>query len=702
MNSTSRDRGPDSGGAQALIRGLEQRLSVHRAVTRVLAGARGLSDAALSLLAAIAPVGQCSYGALWTPDARGARLRCAGTWTEHDGRLSAFAAASAKVTLAHGEGLPGRVWASGRAAWIEDIARDANFPRADAAALAGLRSAIGFPVVFAGSVSAVLELFAYEPRKEDTDFLQLLEEVGGQVGQFIERQRAEEARRAADARNSAILAAALDAIITMDSRGLVVEFNPAAEAIFGYAREAAIGREMASLILPPSLREAHREGLRRYLASGEARILGRRIELSAQHADGTVFPVELTVTAIASGVAEPLFTGHIRDIRERKQQEEELRRRADALAEQHRQKDAFLAMLAHELRNPLAPIGNAVQLLRMAGSEASVLVNARDVIERQTHVLSRLVDDLLDVSRITRGTIQLHLENVAVADIVARAVETSAPLIESRGHSLRVSTADGLYVRADATRMAQVVSNLLNNAAKYTPDGGAIELDARSGGHDIVISVRDSGPGIEPQLLPRVFDLFVQGERSLHRAQGGLGIGLTVVKSLVEMHGGHVAARNDGGAHFTVSLPRATGAPASSPHTGHPVPQRSAGNGARVLVVDDNRDAAQTLAQLLKLWGYVTGVCYDGDAALGRAQRDRPDIVILDIGLPGVDGYEVARRLRGAGLPTIALIALTGYGQSEDKQRALEAGFDLHLTKPVDTTKLERSLAQLVAKRGPL
>jgi PAS domain S-box-containing protein len=387
--------------------------------------------------------------------------------------------------------------------------------------------------------------------------------------------------------------------------------------------------------------------------------------------------------------------GLAEDITDRKAAEESLR-------EADRRKDEFLAMLAHELRNPLAPIRNAVQLMKLLGPEEPNLRRARELIDRQVVHLARLVDDLLDVSRITRGKIKLHKEPLELATVIARAVEASRPLIEERRHALAVSLPPNpVPLLGDATRLAQVFSNLLNNAAKYTEQGGQIGLTVETDGGAAVVRVRDSGVGISPELLPRVFDLFVQGDRSLARSEGGLGIGLTLVKSLVEMHGGTVEAFSDGpgrGSEMRVRLPVLEGRRGQGPGPAPAGAARTRTASRRVLVVDDQADAAESLAMLLRAEGHEVRTAPDGAAALEAARAYHPEVILLDIGLPRMDGYEVARRIRAqAGLEDVVLVAVTGYGQEEDRRRAAAAGFDAHLVKPADLAAL---LALFAERKG--
>ena len=369
------------------------------------------------------------------------------------------------------------------------------------------------------------------------------------------------------------------------------------------------------------------------------------------------------------------------------------RARAEAEAA-NRAKDHFLAMLAHELRNPLAAVRSAVVA---AGLDAGRRDRALAIARRQTEQLARLVDDLLDVARVTQGHIHLRRERVPIALVIERAVESTRSLVEDRGHTLVVALDDPeLAVHGDPHRLDQIVTNLLDNAAKYTPPGGRIEVRVEPDGETLVMRVRDSGIGIASGLLTRVFDLFIQGDRSLHRGEGGLGLGLTIVRKLVELHGGRVEARSDGagqGSEFVVTLPAATAREEEELAATASVP--APGGRARVLLVEDNVDAADSLTILLELLGHDVRVAYDGLAALDAVRAGVPDVVLLDIGLPGLDGYEVARRIRElAGAERVVLIALTGYGRDEDRARTQAAGFDLHLVKPVDPDALEGVVAR--------
>jgi PAS domain S-box-containing protein len=533
------------------------------------------------------------------------------------------------------------------------------------------------PVALRAKVSQFVELF------EKVQQVQRQAEQLRQVERReFERRLAEEALRRSEARLAlaAIVEASEDAIISQTLDGIITSWNAGAEHLFGYATPEVMGRPITMLVPPDSPDE---------LPAAVGRLKrGEKVEpyeTVRVRKDGRRVDVSVRLSPLRGGGGEVVGVSSVaRDISERKRLEEELQRTVNALAEADRRKDEFLATLAHELRNPLAPVRNAVQLMRLQGLSDTQWEWARDVIERQVRQLSRLVDDLLDISRISRGKVQLRKEVVNVAAVVRRAVETSRPLIDERDHELTVSVpAEPVFLEADPTRLEQVLANLLNNAAKYTEPGGRIGLTAQREGGSVAVQVRDTGIGIAPDVLPRVFDLFVQAEPGKDRAKGGLGIGLSVVRNLVEMHGGGVTAHSGGqgqGSEFVVRLPAL-----AEEQNGRAGPAASdeppaAGPARRILVVDDNVDAAESLARLLGLGGHEVRVAHEGEAALAAVQAGAPDIVFLDIGLPGRDGHEVAGQIRRRpGGNKILLVALTGWGAEEDRRRTKEAGFDHHL-----------------------
>ena len=625
-----------------------------------------------------------------------------------------------------------------------------------------------------------------------------------------------EALRESEARKAAILATALDGILTIDHAGTLIEFNPAAEAMFGYRREEVLGREMAAFIIPPPLRDAHRRGMARYLATGDGPALGRRIELTALRADGTEFPVELAITPIPGG-GHPVFTGFVRDITQRKASEtalresegqfrtladsipqlawtarpdgyifwynrrwyeytgtkpdemegwgwqgvhdpaelpkvlerwkgsiatgepfamvfpikgadgvfrpfltrvvpvrgdddrvlrwfgtntdiSEIKAMEERLREADRRKDQWVMMLAHELRNPLAPIRTAVQVIQQPDADRVTVEKAGGMVERQVNHLTRIVDDLLDVSRVQSGKMSLRTERLDLGRFVRTVLRDQRAAFERAGVAVEAHLPEvPVWVTGDPTRLTQVLDNLLQNAVKFTDRGGsvAVRVEADAGRCQAVLRVRDTGIGIEPDLLPQLFETFTQADRSLDRSKGGLGLGLSLVKGLAELHGGEARATSDGparGSEFVVRLPLQ---PEPAAVTDVPAPLPRAPKRLRVLVVEDNRDAADSLKMMLEVFGYAVVVAYTGPSGVDAAKEWKPDVVVCDIGLPGLDGYGVARELRRIpATATARMIAVTGYGGEDDRRQSREAGFDAHLTKPADPTALQDLLAQ--------
>jgi PAS domain S-box-containing protein len=446
--------------------------------------------------------------------------------------------------------------------------------------------------------------------------------------------------------------------------------------MWGKTREEAIGRTCLELGYEPWHAAMHDREIDQIVATKEP----IRGEVPFTGAFGRRDYDYLLVPVLGAAGEVVAVAGTTRDITERKQTEATLR-------ESDRRKDEFIAMLAHELRNPVAPIRNAGEILaRLATDERQVALAG--VLKRQTDQLSRLLDDLLEVARVTQGRIALKRETVAIQACVQMAVEAVEPMIKERHLRLSV-TRQGLsiFVDADKVRLTQSIVNLLTNAAKFTPANGDICINSRIEDDHAVIEVRDTGLGISAELLPKVFDLFVQGERSLDRSEGGLGIGLSVCKQLIEMHGGHVTASSEGighGSTFAIHLPlaREAGALRESASDAGSVKQR-------ILVVDDNKDAADSLAALLEIEGHEVTAVYTPEAGLEQLERLKPDLVLLDIGLPRITGYEVAQRIKAAH-PSMSVVALSGYGRPEDKQRSADAGFDAHLVKPVDFDDLRQ------------
>jgi PAS domain S-box-containing protein len=838
----------------------EGRVAAQYGVTRALAESTTLSEAAPRILRAISEHLGWDVGALWYVDQSSKVLRCLEVWHRSSLGILQFAAACRQHNFEPGIGLPGRVWQIAKPVWIRDVLQDTTFARWASAAAEGLHGAFGFPIILGNEVLGVIEFFSPEIRQLDDDVLQMMTAVGSQVGQFIERKRAEEALRDSEQRFR-LMAETIPSIVwTASPDGTITYANERWYAYTGLTPEQNT-RQWSDIVLHPNdrqrcleawtiaqqrgteygieVRNRRHDGAYRWFvtravplrdpfgsivqwfgtttdvddrrrAEQTSRFLGEAsaslVELTDHEstlqrvanlavpafadwcavdmveADGSIrrleaiHPESSTLRAAATllrraepsdvhGVMKVLRTGEadwvpllsqflgpeatqdqkllhgMRRLDVKSYMCVPLRSRARTLGamtfvnadsgrvfdgtdlaaamdlahrtvialenanlvgtlrENDRRKDEFLAMLAHELRNPLAPIRNAVNIFRGQAASVRDLQWATDVIDRQSHQLTRLVDDLLDVARISRGKITLRKEVVDLATIVNHAVEASRPLIEKWGHELTVMIPPAtMRLEADPTRLTQVILNLLSNAAKYTDERGRIWLTAEEQDEHLLIRVKDNGIGIPADMLPEIFDMFAQVDRSRERSEGGLGIGLKLVQRLVEMHGGIVEARSEGpgkGSEFVVRLPvalAAKGQVESSSDNGEPV---SAAVLRRILIVDDNRDAADSLGMLLQMMGNEVRTAHDGLDAVAAAAAFQPDVVLLDIGLPKLNGYEVACRIReqpgGAGM---LLIALTGWGQDEDRRRSKAAGFDHHMTKPIEFDALKKLLSE--------
>ena len=546
-----------------------------QATASALAAPGTLAEASHAVLRAICGNLGCGEGVLWGVDREAGALRCLGVWSRRGVSASELLAATCSHTLAPGEGLAGRVWVTGEPARI-GAERQRPFS-ASSASGEGLRAGFGFPIWSSGQREGVVELIGGDLAEPDDSLLELMGTVSVQLGQFLERSRADAA-----------------------------------------------------------LQQSRRE----------------------------------------------------------------LAERVEQLAESDRHKDEFLAMLAHELRNPLAPIAAAADILGEVESHEPAVKQVHEILDRQIRHMVKLIDDLLDVSRVGRRKVRLELVDIDLATVIEHALEVSRGLIEARRHELELALpSERIVLHADLTRLAQALANLLNNAAKFTEPGGRIRLEAKYREGEVQICVRDTGVGIEPKLLPYVFELFFQSETTADRSHGGLGIGLTLVRTLVEMHGGEVSAASEGsgqGSAFTVRLPARLSA--RSQPTLERSPHAAPGRALRILLVEDNKDSADALCHLLCRRGHETHVASNGIVGLAEARALRPDVLLLDIGLPGLDGYTVARQLRESrDADGMLLVALSGYGEEADRRRAQEAGFDHYLVKPVKLDELTRILALCLA-----
>jgi PAS domain S-box-containing protein len=511
------------------------------------------------------------------------------------------------------------------------------------------------------------------------DFIEYLPDA---VNRVVSEIRVERKLADSELRLASVVGTTLDAILMCDAESRIVLFNRAAEDLFGHGAADALQQPLARFI----------PGLTLGASAPDSGRFRERRELDAVRADGGTLPIEISASdVIISG--ERLFTVIARDISERRRAEAELR-------EADRRKDEFLGMLAHELRNPLAAGMTAGEVLHRTVPDIPAAQKLIGVVRRQTRALSRMVDDLLDVSRVTLGKIQLTREPLLFGEVVSRAVDAIREAATRAGLQLNLRMdSEPLWLQGDLTRLEQVVTNLLANAIKFTAAGGTITVTVEGAGREAVLRVRDTGIGMPAGLVPRVFDLFVQGDTSLDRARSGLGIGLALVRQIVVRHGGTVTASSEGagrGSEFVVRLPLAT--EDVRPMAEAPVADTAAGRSISVLVVDDQRDVADSVAMLIETFGHRARAVYDAAEALAISRRQAPDAMFVDIGMPGMTGYELAEHIRrDATLSHLQLVALTGYGRDEDRARVVRAGFDLHMTKPVTDADLHAVLATVAS-----
>ena len=685
----------------------ERRRAAAYAVGEVLAGAPALTEATPAVLQAICESLEWQIGALWLVDHSAKRLRCLSAWTGDRRGTTAFLRVTEETLLPSGIGLPGRVWAMRKAAWIEDVVHDANFPRASVARAVGVHGAFAFPICLDDEVIGVIECFTRAVAAPDPDLLRTMSVVGNQVGQFIGRKRGETAVLEGQRRTGAILATALDAIIGMDHHGVITEFNPAAERIFGYCREEALGRELAELLIPRGLRVSHRNGLARYLDTGQGPFIDQRIETTACHADGREFPVEVSITRVP-GEDPPRFTGFVRDVTARTQAEREramlLQRESAARRDAetaNRAKDDFLATLSHELRTPLNAIVGWTRMLLDGTMDERSTKRALEVIDQNAHLQVQLVADILGVSRIITGGLTLDVQPVDLGSVIGAALDSVRPAADAKKIQIRSRlAASARLTEGDPQRLQQIVWNLLVNAVKFTPPGGTIDIELLDVGDSSVrLRVADDGAGIDPEFLPHVFERFRQADGSASRQHGGLGLGLAIVRHLVELHGGTVRAESAGpgnGSTFTVELPRMDSNRTSNSSEEHrevqPVaaPQLIDGialAGCLALVVDDEEDACELLATILTRAGARVKTASSVSEALQQLDATPPDVLLADIGMPVTDGYALIREVRRREAHTeqhLPAVAITAYAGNVDRERALAAGFDQHLSKPIN------------------
>ncbi|MGH9944105.1 MAG: PAS domain S-box protein [Pyrinomonadaceae bacterium] len=692
----------------------EQRLALLYGITRLITEEPTPGDAAPRVLQLICESMGWEEGALWQLDSEAGVLRCHDVWHEPSLRLTEFVGASRRMALKPGEGLPGRVWTARKPEWIQDVTTHTNFPRAPFAVHEGLHSAAAFPLLRGGVVVGVMEFFCREFRPPNEYMLQVLLAVGSQIGQLIERWQAERALRESAERYRTLAEAASDAIITIDQDSRILFANPATERIFGYPADELQGLDLA-LLMPDYMRELHHSGVANYVRTGKRHVSWDGIELPGLRRDGTIIPLEVSFGEFAHGDRR-MFTGIARDISERKrievEREQLLAREQDArekAEEANRLKDEFLATVSHELRTPLTAIIGWLFIVRSHHLDERGTDNALEIIERNAQAQSQLIEDLLDVTRITTGKLRLDLLPVRPAAFIGGAIDAARPAAAAKGISLheRIEAGGDDLIQGEAARLQQIIWNLLSNAVKFTPVGGRVEISARRAGDVYEIVVRDTGAGIAPEVLPHVFERFRQADSSMTREHGGLGLGLSIVRHLAELHGGTVRAESSGegrGSTFTLRLPLLQpAAEDEQPGEGGLLP--AAGPlplaGLRLLVVDDDEDTLRMLEYVFRKFGAEVAAASSTTVAFELLKRTRPQALVCDLGMPEEDGYSFIRRVRSiedAELRDVPAVALTAYAGAEERARAAHAGFQQHVPKPVDPAELVSLIVRLTAR----
>ncbi len=810
----------------------ETRVRVNLAVTQILAESPAVSDATPRILETIGTTLRWEVGAMWSLDPSATSLRCLSFWSAHPSRIAKFESASRERIFTKGVGIPGRVWDERTPCWIPELAKDSNFPRAPIAVEENLNAAFAFPIVSGEKFFGVMEFFSSEIRQPDDALLAMFGSVGSQIGQFIERRRAEDALRAreaelevitdttplmllrcskdlryvyvnrayanmlglqpqeiigrsiveligadafdtirpyieqvllgqsvefeeevslktvgtrhvrgayrpdfasdgtivgwvaslsdvSDRKNAekvlrqfaAIVESTDDAIIGMDLNGLINSWNNAAKELYGYSAEEVIGRSV-SILIPPEPFQDEGEILER-IRGGERIVHYETVRMAK---DGKRIDVSLTISPIQDASGALIGASKIaRNITERRrfeaEREELLRREHDARAEAevaNRVKDEFLANLSHELRTPLNAIVGWAGMLRNTNLTPDETRRAIEIIDRNAKTQTQLIESVLDVSRIVSGKLQFDSRPVEVEKVVEAAIDSMRPAADAKNIKFRVHVSSNIApVSGDFNRLQQVVWNLLSNAVKFSPAGKEIDVQLKTVGAQVEIVIQDNGQGISSEFLPHVFERFRQADASTTKKFGGLGLGLAIVRHLVELHGGTVNAESAGegkGATFTVTLPTMSGSAGTCSANSEEVLQENLAakpllRGLKILLVEDEIDTRDLLAQMLSACEAEVQEAESASVALDLMTAWQPDIVVSDISMPEVDGYSFIRQVRdGKRHPNVPAIALTAHARAEDRRIALAAGFQEHLSKPVSLTDLARSIAKLVGR----
>jgi PAS domain S-box-containing protein len=668
----------------------EQRQSAQYAVTRALAESATINDAAGSILQSICEHLGWELGVLWQVDRNANVMRCVEIWHAPSVAVARFELLSRAREFQQGSGLPGRVWSDAAPVWVADLAEDETFQRRAAAIEGQLRSAFGFPVMLGGEVLGMVEFFSNEPKPPDEELLLMMAAIGSQVGQFINRRQAESALQASEERYRSLADAMPQIVWTARADGYFDYYNRRWFEYTGMTMEQTAGWGWQPVLHPDDVEMALRRWARA-ITTGESYQIEYRFRRAADGQYRWHLGRGVPLRDAAGRIVK--WFGTSTDIDDQKRAEEAAR--AANIA-----KDNFLGTLSHELRTPLTPVIGWLHMMRSGMIPVNEFERGLAVIDKNSHTLMRLINDLIDMSAIMSGKMRIESALVSLPSVLREVIETARPEASRRINiELTECVEETVEVMGDRVRLVQIFSNLLDNAVKFSPDEGSVRVKCQADGDQLRLVFEDEGEGIDADFLPHVFERFRQADESKTRAHGGLGIGLALVKSFVEAHGGRVLAESAGvgsGSRFTVYLPRLA-APAPAVAAGEDKASAATTMAARLLLVEDAEDTLTLLQTALGARGYRTSACDSAQEALRVAATTKFDLIVSDIGLPQMDGYMLLKRLREIPhLRDVPAIALTGYAAQKDAAQALAAGFDLHLAKPIEPSELAAAIEQLL------
>lgn len=685
----------------------EQRLFVQDAIVKTLSDANDLNSAIEEILKTLCENHNWQFGSFWVVSEKFKILQCKNIWSSDKKKFYPFIKVNKAITFNEEQGVIGQVWKSKEIYWAKDISKNDDFLRLDVVKNLGIHGAFWLPIFFNKQVVGILEFFGTNDYLHTDSFVQLMQNVGSQIGQFIERKRVERAEKESETRKTAILESALDCIITMNYEGIVIEFNPACEKTFGYTREEAIGRKMSDLIIPKQYQEAHTQGLKNYLATGEHKVLGKRIEIIAIQKDGTEFPVELAITPIFLADSPPMFTGYLRDITERKKAEEELRQAIEKSEAANQAKSQFLAMMSHEIRTPL----NAIIGMSDLGLESELETEKTELlktINSNSEMLLSIINDILDFSKIEAGQLDIEKANFNLVEAVEYINKLLSFKANAKGLKLtcKIDKKIPVQVIGDSNRLQQILLNLVGNSIKFT-EKGEISLKAslikkNQNLAEIVFSVIDTGIGISEEKQKIIFDKFSQADISTTRKYGGSGLGLSISKSLVELMNGEISVESKlgQGSKFIVKLPfeiskiKSTSSPKDTQN--NEIQDKLT---AKILLVEDSEANRLLATRILEKEGFDIEIAENGRIAIEKFETNHYDLILMDIEMPEMDGFQAASEIRKRESKNqVPIIALTAHAIVGYREQCLAFGMNDYLTKPLRRKVLVETIRKYLSK----